>query len=64
MPDARQFVAVGLSGDWAGTLTVLVEEAGTQDWAGFPVERAYARCWGRPAAAPGASEVDFVVAPV
>ncbi|QIJ63468.1 GNAT family N-acetyltransferase [Streptomyces sp. JB150] len=36
---ARQVIAEGADGDWAGTVTVLVEEAGTTDWAGFPVER-------------------------
>lgn len=36
---AQQVVAVGPGGLWLGTLTVLVEEAGTTDWAGFPVER-------------------------
>ncbi|WP_181809638.1 GNAT family N-acetyltransferase [Streptomyces shenzhenensis] len=36
---ARQFVAVAADGEWAGTVTVLIEEAGTTDWAGFPVER-------------------------
>ncbi|MFF0224764.1 GNAT family N-acetyltransferase [Streptomyces sp. NPDC004629] len=35
----RQFVAVAPDGVWAGTLTVLMEEAGTKDWAGYPVER-------------------------
>lgn len=35
----RQFVAEGADGVWGGTLTVLMEEAGTKDWAGFPVER-------------------------
>ncbi|MER6527031.1 GNAT family N-acetyltransferase [Streptomyces sp. NPDC001508] len=39
----RQFVAVAPDGVWAGTLTVLMEEAGTEagtkDWAGYPVER-------------------------
>ncbi|MDF3300299.1 GNAT family N-acetyltransferase [Streptomyces tropicalis] len=35
----RQFVAEGPDGAWAGTVTVLIEEAGTTDWAGFPVER-------------------------
>ncbi|GGM20133.1 N-acetyltransferase [Streptomyces fumigatiscleroticus] len=36
----QQFIAeVARTGEWAGTLTVLVEEAGTSDWAGFPVER-------------------------
>ncbi|WP_327316161.1 GNAT family N-acetyltransferase [Streptomyces sp. NBC_01235] len=36
---ARQFVAEAADGQWAGTVTVLVEEAGSTDWAGFPVER-------------------------
>ncbi|WP_031019826.1 GNAT family N-acetyltransferase [Streptomyces sp. NRRL WC-3795] len=36
---AQQIVAEGPEGLWLGTLTVLVEEAGTTDWAGFPVER-------------------------
>ncbi|MEV5339010.1 GNAT family N-acetyltransferase [Streptomyces sp. NPDC052676] len=36
---ARQIIAEGPDGVWAGTVTVLVEEAGTTDWAGFPVER-------------------------
>ncbi|MFJ9717688.1 GNAT family N-acetyltransferase [Streptomyces sp. NPDC101213] len=36
---AQQIVAEGPDGEWVGTLTVLVEEAGTEDWAGFPVER-------------------------
>ncbi|MGW8066537.1 GNAT family N-acetyltransferase [Streptomyces ziwulingensis] len=36
---ARQIVAEGPGGLWLGTLTVLVEEAGTTDWAGLPVER-------------------------
>ncbi|MEU8931221.1 GNAT family N-acetyltransferase [Streptomyces sp. NPDC048409] len=36
---ARQFVAVAADGTWAGSLTVLVEEAGSTDWAGVPVER-------------------------
>ena len=35
----RQFVAEGPNGEWVGTVTVLLEEAGTKDWAGFPVER-------------------------
>ncbi|MFF3909579.1 GNAT family N-acetyltransferase [Streptomyces sp. NPDC001848] len=35
----RQFVAEGPDGEWAGTVTVLLEEAGTKDWAGFPVDR-------------------------
>ncbi|WP_430381508.1 GNAT family N-acetyltransferase [Streptomyces arenae] len=36
---ARQFIAETPDGEWAGTLTVLIEEAGTTDWAGQPVER-------------------------
>ncbi|MER5788121.1 GNAT family N-acetyltransferase [Streptomyces sp. NPDC001980] len=36
---ARQFIAVAADGEWAGAVTVLIEEAGTTDWAGFPVER-------------------------
>ncbi|MET8248571.1 GNAT family N-acetyltransferase [Streptomyces sp. NPDC005202] len=36
---ARQFVAEGPDGEWVGTATVLVEEPGRTDWAGFPVER-------------------------
>jgi ribosomal protein S18 acetylase RimI-like enzyme len=36
---ARQFVAVAADGEWVGTATMLIEEAGTTDWAGFPVER-------------------------
>lgn len=36
---ARQFIAEAPDGSWAGSLTVLIEEAGTQDWAGFTVER-------------------------
>ncbi|MFJ2817241.1 GNAT family N-acetyltransferase [Streptomyces sp. NPDC087294] len=36
---AQQFVGVAADGTWAGTLTVLVEEAGSTDWAGHPVER-------------------------
>ncbi|MGW3949761.1 GNAT family N-acetyltransferase [Streptomyces sp. NPDC004752] len=34
-----QFVAVAPDGVWAGTLTMLMEEAGTKDWAGYPVGR-------------------------
>ncbi|GAA0919662.1 GNAT family N-acetyltransferase [Streptomyces thermoalcalitolerans] len=37
--DAQQFIAEGPDGEWVGSLTVFVEEAGTTDWAGFPVER-------------------------
>jgi GNAT superfamily N-acetyltransferase len=36
---AQQIIAEGPGGVWVGTLTVLVEEAGATDWAGFPVER-------------------------
>jgi GNAT superfamily N-acetyltransferase len=39
MSGAQQIVAVGPGGQWLGTLTVLMEEAGTTDWAGFPVDR-------------------------
>ncbi|MFH8339731.1 GNAT family N-acetyltransferase [Streptomyces sp. AM6-12] len=35
---ARQLVAELPDGSWAGSLTVLMEEAGTEDWAGLPVE--------------------------
>ncbi|GAB7109411.1 GNAT family N-acetyltransferase [Streptomyces phaeofaciens JCM 4814] len=34
----RQFIAETEDGVWVGTLTVLVEAAGTVDWAGYPVE--------------------------
>ncbi|WP_309062988.1 GNAT family N-acetyltransferase [Streptomyces sp.] len=36
---AQQFVAETADGEWVGTVAVLIEEAGTTDWAGFPVER-------------------------
>ncbi|MEV6987619.1 GNAT family N-acetyltransferase [Streptomyces sp. NPDC093228] len=36
---AQQIIAEAPDGTWAGTLTVLLEEAGTTDWAGFDVER-------------------------
>ncbi|MEU0971372.1 GNAT family N-acetyltransferase [Streptomyces sp. NPDC005917] len=36
---ARQFIAEAADGVWAGSLTVLVEEAGSTDWAGAPVAR-------------------------
>ncbi|MET9911199.1 GNAT family N-acetyltransferase [Streptomyces sp. NPDC006476] len=36
---AQQIIAEGPDGEWVGTLTVLIEEAGATDWAGFPVER-------------------------
>ncbi|MFJ8083294.1 GNAT family N-acetyltransferase [Streptomyces sp. NPDC096205] len=38
-PGARQFIAEAGDGDWVGTFALLVEEAGSTDWAGFPVER-------------------------
>ncbi|WP_320785065.1 GNAT family N-acetyltransferase [Streptomyces sp. CRN 30] len=34
----RQVVAEGPGGAWLGTVTVLLEEPGTTDWAGYPVE--------------------------
>ncbi|GAA2430432.1 GNAT family N-acetyltransferase [Streptomyces glaucus] len=36
---AQQIIAEAPDGTWVGTLTVLLEEPGTTDWAGFPVER-------------------------
>ncbi|GGV26946.1 N-acetyltransferase [Streptomyces filipinensis] len=36
---ARQFIAEASDGVWAGSVTVLIEEAGTKDWAGLAVER-------------------------
>ncbi|MXM68524.1 GNAT family N-acetyltransferase [Streptomyces sp. HUCO-GS316] len=36
---AQQIIAEVPDGEWVGTLTVLVEQPGTKDWAGFPVER-------------------------
>ncbi|KOV57922.1 acetyltransferase [Streptomyces sp. MMG1121] len=36
---ARQFIAEASDGSWAGTLTVLIEEAGTKDWKEGTVER-------------------------
>ncbi|MEU6808901.1 GNAT family N-acetyltransferase [Streptomyces sp. NPDC046831] len=38
-PDARQFIVEAPDGAWVGSVTVLVEEAGSRDWAGCPVER-------------------------
>ncbi|MFF7314874.1 GNAT family N-acetyltransferase [Streptomyces sp. NPDC008137] len=35
----QQIIAEAPDGQWVGTLTVLVEEPGTTDWAGFEVER-------------------------
>ncbi|GGS84267.1 GNAT family N-acetyltransferase [Streptomyces cinerochromogenes] len=37
--NARQFVAEAPDGTWAGSVTLLIEEGGSEDWAGFPVER-------------------------
>jgi RimJ/RimL family protein N-acetyltransferase len=36
---AQQIIAEGPDGEWVGQLVVLVEEPGTTDWAGFPVEQ-------------------------
>lgn len=36
---ARQFIAETADGSWVGNVAVLIEEAGSTDWAGFPVER-------------------------
>ncbi|EST28113.1 GNAT family N-acetyltransferase [Streptomyces roseochromogenus] len=36
---ARQFIAEAPDGMWAGSVTVLIEEAGTKDWAGYAIER-------------------------
>ncbi|MEU0049616.1 GNAT family N-acetyltransferase [Streptomyces sp. NPDC006184] len=36
---SQQFIAEAPDGTWAGTVAVLIEEAGTKDWAGCPVER-------------------------
>jgi GNAT superfamily N-acetyltransferase len=36
---AQQIIAEAPDGEGVATLTVLVEEAGTKDWAGFAVER-------------------------
>ncbi|MGW7613236.1 GNAT family N-acetyltransferase [Streptomyces sp. NPDC054766] len=37
--ERQQLVAVGEDGVWAGSVTVLVEEAGVRDWLGSMVER-------------------------
>ncbi|EGX54490.1 acetyltransferase [Streptomyces zinciresistens K42] len=37
--DAQQIIAEGPDGSWVATLTVLIEEPGTTDWAGAPIER-------------------------
>ncbi|WP_251094001.1 GNAT family N-acetyltransferase [Streptomyces sp. Caat 7-52] len=36
---AHQFIAEAPDGTWAGTITMLLEEPGTKDWAGNPVDR-------------------------
>jgi GNAT superfamily N-acetyltransferase len=36
---AQQIIVEAPDGRWVGTLTVLIEEPGTTDWAGYPVER-------------------------
>ncbi|MFK4112093.1 GNAT family N-acetyltransferase [Streptomyces sp. NPDC002176] len=38
-PGVRQFVAEAPGGEWVGSVTVLLEEAGGNDWAGNAVER-------------------------
>ncbi|MFJ7050019.1 GNAT family N-acetyltransferase [Streptomyces sp. JV178] len=35
----RQIIAERADGAWVGSVTVLIEEAGSTDWAGMPVER-------------------------
>ncbi|MFD8911013.1 GNAT family N-acetyltransferase [Streptomyces sp. NPDC059575] len=35
----RQFVAEAADGSWVGSVTVLMEQPGTMDWSGHPVER-------------------------
>ncbi|MEU1480810.1 GNAT family N-acetyltransferase [Streptomyces sp. NPDC005760] len=35
----QTIIAEAPDGRWVGTVTVLLEEPGTTDWAGFPVER-------------------------
>ncbi|MFG1670298.1 GNAT family N-acetyltransferase [Streptomyces sp. Y7] len=36
---AQQIIVEAPDGRWVGTLTVLIEQPGTTDWAGYPVER-------------------------
>ena len=43
---ARQFVAVGPDGRWAGSVVALVEEAGTEDFFGRPVRERQAQIVG------------------
>lgn len=42
----RQFVAEGPDGDWAGTVTVLLEEPGTEDFTGQRIEQRQAHIVG------------------
>lgn len=42
----RQFVAEGPGGDWAGTVTVLLEEPGTEDFTGWRVQQRQAHIVG------------------
>ncbi|KOG33191.1 GNAT family N-acetyltransferase [Streptomyces resistomycificus] len=42
----QQIIAEAPDGGWVATLTVLMEEPGTTDWAGFPVERKQAHVVG------------------
>ncbi|WP_407555086.1 GNAT family N-acetyltransferase [Streptomyces sp. Pv4-95] len=42
----RQFIAEGPLGEWAGTMTVLVEEPGAEDFAGGIIERRQAHIVG------------------
>ncbi|WP_018568830.1 GNAT family N-acetyltransferase [Streptomyces sp. PsTaAH-124] len=37
--EVRQFIAEAPDGTWVGSVTLLMEEAGTTDWAGFPIQR-------------------------
>lgn len=43
---ALQFVAEAGDGTWVGSVVVLIEEAGSTDWAGFAVERNQAQIVG------------------
>ncbi|MGW5336646.1 GNAT family N-acetyltransferase [Streptomyces bauhiniae] len=38
-PGVRQFIAEAPGGQWAGSVTMLLEEVGSEDWAGYAVER-------------------------
>ncbi|MFD7700005.1 GNAT family N-acetyltransferase [Streptomyces caelestis] len=42
----RQFIAEAGDGSWVGNVVVLIEEAGSTDWAGLPVERRQGRLVG------------------